>query len=550
MAANRDLAAAAAEDAASLPSSDPPGTPDLSALRRKLAASLSRPPMACDTRTLTPSFLDVEIPAEPVSPETYYEYVAEEIVPYTAPVSSPRCMAHMTSVVPDVIRPIAELTLSLNQNMVKREASGVLTLVERQTIGALHKLVFAASRDFYRGSVQDEESTLGIVTSGGTASNITALWIARNQALRPQHGFAGVEREGVAAALRYYGYSRAVVLGSSLLHYSIDKAVSLLGIGGGNCVKLPIDAARRLDLGALRDALVRSRERHELVIAVVGVAGATDCGSVDSLAEIGHLAREFGVHFHVDAAWGSGLLFSPAHAPKLAGIERADSVTFDTHKQLHLPLASGIVLVRDPRAADVIEKHADYMLQYNSGDLGARALEGSRPCSTLMLHAALHLIGRQGYERMIDEGIRMAQVMSRVIAEHDELELLAEPQTNIVVYRYVPAAWREAAARGELSVEQQDEVGAINCAIQRTQASRGDVASSRTTFLYPGRCGPVPTTALRAVLSNPHTTEADVRRLLQEQVRLAKSFSGRAPPGPGRFGDRNASAAAHTQTSE
>jgi len=498
-----------------------PALLDLELLRETLTATVSRAENR-DISQLCSRFLTVDIPAEPLDADRYYLHLAEEVVPYSAPVSSPRCLAHMTSVVPEVLRPIAELVVSLNQNMVKRDASGVFTLIERQTLGTLHKLVFDRPADFYTATVQDEASTLGIMTSGGTVSNITALWIARNRALPSRPGFAGVEREGMAAALRHYGYTRAVVLGSSLVHYSIEKAVSVLGLGSDSCIKVPLDSSRRVDVDALREALTQCRMRNELVIALVGVAGATDCGSLDRLSELARLAREFSVHFHVDAAWGCALLFSRAHAAKLEGLALADSVTFDAHKQMHLPLAAGALLLRDPRAAEAIEKRAPYMLQAQSGDLGAHSLEGSRPCSALLMHAALHLIGRCGYERMIDDSIRNAQFMAREIERHDELELLAEPETNIVLFRVVPRCWRDAARQGTLTSWQQETIGSINLAAQRRLARQSDVSVSRTLVDYAVREGrSIPVTALRAVLSNPHTTEADISLVIKEHVRQA-----------------------------
>ena len=469
-------------------------------------------------------FRDIALPPAPIPPELFYSELLERIVPHSAPVTSPRCLAHMTSAVPEVLLPAAELIVLLNQNMAKQEASRVFTLLERQVIGTLHNLVYSGADRFYRECVQDDSHTLGIMTSGGTMSNIAALWIARNLALPPREAFAGVEREGLASALRHYGFSRAVVMGSELLHYSIDKAAAVLGLGSDGCIKLPVDRDRRLDLGSLRQALEQSRSRNEIVIAVIGVAGTTDCGTIDPLPGIAGLARAFDTRFHVDAAWGGTLLFSPEHGPKLAGIEQADSVTFDTHKHMHLPVASGVLLLRDSRAAAVIEKRARYMLQERSGDLGARSLEGSRPCSALLVHAALHLIGLQGYRRIVDDSIRRARFMASAIERHPEFELLAAPATNIVLYRYVPARLRDAARRGGLSAEQNAEISALNCAIQQRQAQGNDAAVSRTVIDYPDGHSKTSIAALRAILSHPGTTEDDVMFVLRDQVRLAREL--------------------------
>ena len=161
------------------------------------------------------------------------------------------------------------------------------------------------------------------MASGGTLANITALWIARNRCLGRQNGFAGVEKEGMRAALDHYGYADAVLIGSKLMHYSVDKAAALLGVGERNVMRVPVDDSYRVDIGKLRRMIDRCILRKQCVLAVIGVAGTTDCGSLDPLAEMGSVARDARMHFHVDAAWRS-LLFSNAHRSKLTGIQQAD----------------------------------------------------------------------------------------------------------------------------------------------------------------------------------------------------------------------------------
>lgn len=473
-----------------------------------------------------PRWRSALVPYGPVPAADYFRSVAGAIVPAAAPVASPLCLAHMSSLVPDVLGPIAELVAVLNQNMVKRDASGVFTLLERQTLAALHRLVYGAPDEFYDTHVQSERSTLGIVTSGGTASNLTALWIARNRALGPDGGFHGVEREGLAAALAHYGCTRAVIVGSTLLHYSFDKAASVLGLGSDACVKVPVDAKRHIDLEALRRALEECRRRRECVIAVVGIAGATDCGAVDTLDRMADCAGDFGVQFHVDAAWGGPLLFSKRYASKLQGIERADSVTFDGHKQVHLPVGTGFLLLRDPSAAAVIEKTARYMLQEESGDLGRRSLEGSRPATALLMHAALHLIGQSGFERLVDESVARARYLAREIERRDEFELLAAPETNIVLYRFLPPGLTRAA-RATLTMSDQAAIDELNERLQREEAGLAGARVSRTLVDYQSADGCAPVTALRAVLGNPKTTERDILTVLDEQRAIGERLAAR-----------------------
>ena len=472
-----------------------------------------------------PLFSDTfQIPIDGTPENEYFHRLLTEVVPFAAPVSSPRCFANMTTAVPDVLKAIAELALALNQNMVKREASGILTTLERQSLAQVHQLLYHLPPFFYREHTEAASSTLGIFSSGGTSSNITALWVARNCRLGPTHDFHGIERQGIAAAFSAHGCRRAVIIGSDLMHYSIDKAASLLGLGEEACIKVPVDARGRIDLLHLRRTIADCQTNGDRIVALVGVAGTTDMGSIDPLDEMANLAEEAGAHFHVDAAWGAPFLFSRRYGSLLKGIERADSVTVDGHKQMHLPIANSFVLFRDPQRAAVIEKSTRYMLHSQSGDLGARSLEGSRACSGLLLHAALHLIGRRGYERWIEDSIVKARNLAgRILASH-VFELLVEPETNIVVYRYVHPELYAAAARGQLSPEQNAHLNAVNEAIHREEAAAGQFSVSRTTLDYQSAGERVGVTALRVVMANPRTTEDDISGLLEEQAALGRSL--------------------------
>lgn len=478
-------------------------------------------------KSLVGRFLDSRIPTEPCEVVGYLDRLADDVVAHSTRTSSPRFIGHMTSALPCFMRPLGRLMAALNQNVVKIETSKAFSPFERQTLAMIHRLVFDRAEDFYAEHVQNEASTLGIITSGGTLANLTALWCARNRSLGPRDGFAGVESEGLAAALKFYGHRGAVVIGPGSMHYSFDKAADVLGIGRQNLLKAPTDRRNRLDVRALREAVGQCRERGLHIIAVVGVAGATETGSIDPLAEVAEVACEAGAHFHVDAAWAGPLLFSRRHKHQLAGIERADSVTVDGHKQLYLPMGLGMCILRDPRAAKVIEKQARYIVRAGSVDLGKRALEGSRSGAALFLHAALHVIGHSGYEILLDEGVRKTRYLADAILSRPEFELLLEPTINILVYRYLPEKYRSRAAACELSDADDKAIDDFNVRLQKAQRRAGYSFVSRTV-INSTRCGTGrPVVALRAVIANPLTTEADIDEVLLDQLEIASRLSGR-----------------------
>jgi glutamate decarboxylase len=171
-----------------------------------------------------------------------------------------------------------------------------------------------------------KDAALGVMTSGGTIANVTALWLARNRACGDN-----------LFALAEQGYRGAVILGSRLMHYSFDKGMDLLGLGhaaSGASHRRP-EPARHGRAGA---GPSQCKEQKLKVLALVGVAGSTDFGSIDPLPELADIAEREQIHFHVDAAWGGPTLFSPRYQALLAGIEHADTVTLDGHKQLLVPL--------------------------------------------------------------------------------------------------------------------------------------------------------------------------------------------------------------------
>lgn len=474
-----------------------------------------------DLAALAEDFADSEVPGEPVTPDRYVGHLAANVVPYSNRIAAPRSLAHMNQGLPYFMRPLARLLTAMNQNLTKFDASRALSLCERQALAMMHRLVYDCAARFYERHAQNSDSTLGVVTSGGTVANITALWAARNASLGPRGDFGGVEREGLLAALRHHGHADAVVIGPESMHYSFTKAAGLLGIGERGLIRVPTDYRGRMDLAALRETVTACRAKGTHVIAVVGVAGSTDAGAIDPLNEIADVADEANAHFHVDAAWGGPLLFSDQYRSRLAGIERADSVTIDGHKQLYLPLGIGLVLFRQPRFARAIEKHAHYLSRPGSADLGMRSLEGSRPGTALYLHAALNLIGRDGYAALVNDSIRKVRLMADAICVRPEFELLMQPDSNVVLYRYLPEGCRMDVLSGELSAGQNQALNRLNERVHKAQRQAGRTYVSRTTLFNTRYGRGVPVVAFRAVVANPLTSEADLAAVLEDQRALA-----------------------------
>lgn len=503
--------------------------PEAETVKKKISqivanmAENSRVSSGAALEELITRFADSEMPSGPGDIDAYIDYLDDNVLPHLINTSSPWFIGHMTSALPFFVRAMAELKVGVNQNVVKIETSKALSFHERQALAVLHRLFYHQNEDFYLTHIQDIHSTLGIVASGGTIANLTALWCARNRSLGPSGDFQGIEKEGLPAALEYYGYKNAVIIGSELMHYSLDKAADLLGIGTANLIKVPVDNSSHPAPSDVEQAILRCRDEGKHIIALVATGGTTNSGIIEPLSQLGELARKYSIHYHVDAAWGGPILFSRAYGSRLAGIELADSITVDGHKQLYLPMGIGMVFFRDPTLPSVIEKRAEYIIRESSLDLGKRSVEGSRPGVAFFLHAAIHLIGARGYEYLVDEGIRKAKYLADTVDKRPEFELLVKPDMNILNYRFIPAPFRDKAATGKLTAEDNEIINDINMKLQKQQRKNGNSFVSRT-IVKNGRYSSQSLVTLRAVLANPCTLESHIDDVLNEQVGIGDSI--------------------------
>jgi glutamate decarboxylase len=463
-------------------------------------------------------FSNFNVPEQPTFVSDYASFLKDTLVAQSVHTASPGFIGHMTSAMPYFMLPLARILIALNQNTVKVETSKAFTPLERQVLAILHRLIYEFDDSFYARFIHDSRSALGAFCSGGTIANITALWLARNRMCAPDGDFGGIANEGIFKALKHLNCEGLTVLVSRRAHYSIAKAVDVLGLGRDNLILVDTDDNNRVDMRSLRNACARVESENKKILALVGIAGTTETGTVDPLEEMADLARDIGCHFHVDAAWGGPTLFSDTNRWRLRGIERADSVTIDAHKQLYVPMGVGMVMFKDPQAVSAIEHHAAYILRPGSKDLGTHTLEGSRPGKAMLVHAGLHIIGRRGYELLIDQGIERAQNFADMISAHPDFELITAPELNILTYRYNPE-WLQrkmVEAKAEVVEEINRKLDDVVVAVQKAQRAAGKTFVSRTS-LAPTRYKGQTITVFRVVLANPLTTDAILESVLEEQ---------------------------------
>lgn len=469
-------------------------------------------------------FSDAAIPEQPTFVSEHTQHLLDTVVSHSVHTSAPSFIGHMTSALPYFLMPLSKIMIALNQNLVKIETSKAFTPLERQVLGMLHRLIYTQNEHFYQQWMHSAQHSLGAFCSGGTIANITALWVARNNALKADGHFQGVEKEGLFNAMMHYGYKGIAILVSERGHYSLKKAADVLGIGQQNLIPIKADQHNRICPLALDEKIQQLKAQNIKPFAIIGVAGTTETGNIDPLDKIAEIARREQCHFHVDAAWGGATLMSNQHRHLLKGIELADSVTIDAHKQLYIPMGAGMVLFKDPTAMHSIEHHAEYILRKGSKDLGSHTLEGSRSGMAMLVYSSMHIISRPGYELLINESIKKAHYFAELIKKQDDFELISEPELCLLTYRYIPKDTQRAlrlAGADELKTLHQ-YLNELTQFIQKSQRENGRSFVSRTR-LTPEQWQRMETIVLRVVLANPLTTIEILHSIIEEQRAIAQT---------------------------
>ena len=286
----------------------------------------------------------------------------------------------------------------------------------------------------------------GVLTSGGSLANLTALLAAR-AAAAPDAWTEGVD--GTLA-----------VLAPPSSHYSVKRSAAMLGLGERAVVDLEVDEHERIVPAALADALDRCREAGRRPMALVAAACATSTGLHDDLEAIGAFCREHGLWFHVDAAHGAPALLSPAHRDLLRGIEHSDSVIWDTHKMMRTATLVAAVLVReDWRLEAAFRQKASYLIYQEPGETASSLLERQVECTKAALGARIFMNlafrGPDGIGRYVAEQYDKALRFWELIQARDGFECLTRPESNILCFRYGRDPKLQVALRERLLEERR-----------------------------------------------------------------------------------------------
>jgi L-2,4-diaminobutyrate decarboxylase len=332
----------------------------------------------------------------------------------------------------------------------------------------------------------------GLVTSGGSLANLTALLTARNVAL------ADVWTAGLTGRR-----PAPVFVAHADVHYSITRSAGILGLGTDQIHRAELDRRRRMDANRLDAQLAELRSRGVPIVAVASAACATPIGAFDPLADIAEVCRRHNVWLHVDAAHGGAAAFSARHRHLVAGLAEADSVICDAHKMLFVPALAAMVFYRD-RAHRFAAFHQEAPYLYDpiaptlaDYDGGLVTIECTKRAAAFGLWGIWSLFGPQLFGDLVDVTFDLARQLHALLAAADDFETLHEPECNILAFRYLPPQLRAAPI---------ERVDLFQLQLRRAVIEAGEyyLVQSRLD----GR------SVLRTTIMNPLTTADDLRGLL------------------------------------
>ncbi len=427
------------------------------------------------------------LPDAPDDLADVHDQFMREILPYAIGNAHPGFMGWVHGGGTPVGMLAEMLSAGLNANLGGREQIPVE--VERQVTRWMQELL-----GFPEGAG-------GLFVTGTSLANLIAILVARSVALG-----TAVRRHGLVGGPSLTAYA------SSGAHSCIAKAMDMCGIGSDALRIVPVNARFEIDVAALAEAIAADRQAGLTPFLIAGTAGSVDVGAIDPLADLADLAQKEQLWFHVDGAFGALAMLAPQIAPRLKGIERADSIAFDFHKWLQVPYDAGFILVRDgqlQKNAFVID--AEYLRRESRGmaggspwpcDLGPDLSRGFRALKTWF---TFKVYGAERLGSMIEHCCELARYLGERVEATPQLELLAPISLNIVCFRY-----------------RNDDADRFNAALAVALQEFGIAAPSTTRIN--GQL------ALRAAIVNHRTTRRDIDALVETSLSCAAQVTRTGTP--------------------
>ncbi|MCI5071894.1 pyridoxal-dependent decarboxylase [bacterium] len=391
------------------------------------------------------------------SAKTYHPYFANQL---WSGFSFPSFLAEMVST-------------AFNTSMYTYETAPIATLVEKKVITECLNLA-----DFNQGE--------GIFTTGGSASNLSALLAARN------HFDASIATDGYKHNLSMFVSKDA--------HYSFAKAANVIGLGINNIYKINTLDNGKMDVTHLQECIEKSLQKKQTPFFVSATTGTTVRGAFDSINAIADVTEQYKLWLHADGAWGASVLWHKQHKNLMQGLERADSLAWDAHKMLGLPLMCAMLLFREKGMLAKAHNHGtsdkyiyrDTEAEYN---LGPISIQCGRKVDALKLYLTWQALGHDGLHDHIDGLFKQAEFFANCVQEHPQFRLFGPVESLNICFQYIHPE------------QTQEQNNALNLAIRTKLLHSGQ---AMINYAYIGD-----DLIIRLILANPHMTQDQLHQLFK-----------------------------------
>ncbi|KAM3840348.1 glutamate decarboxylase 1-like isoform 4-T4 [Vipera latastei] len=399
----------------------------------------------------------------------------------------------------DIIGLVGEwLTATANTNMFTYEIAPVFIIMEEILLKKMQEIIG-----------WEESKSDGIFSPGGSISNLYSVLVARYKY------YPEIKTKGMAAL------PEIILFISEHSHYSIKKAAAVVGIGVDNVIAIQCDERGKMIPSELEKNIIKVKKQGKIPLYVSATAGTTVYGAFDPLINIADICEKYNLWMHVDASWGGGLLLSRKHSHKLNGIERANSVTWNPHKLMGVPLQCSAFLVHEKGLLQACHQlHADYLFQPDKAydtvyDTGDKTIQCGRHVDVFKLWLMWRAKGTGGFEIPINKFLELAEYLHKELKRRNNYELVfdAEPEFSNVCFWYIPPSLHQIPKGPERDKRLHEVAPKIKSRMIEegtTMVSYQPLGDNVNFF--------------RMVFSNPATKKSDVDFLLEEIERLGKDL--------------------------
>ncbi|XP_035386936.1 glutamate decarboxylase 2 [Electrophorus electricus] len=390
------------------------------------------------------------------------------------------------------------LTSTANTNMFTYEVAPVFVLLEYVTLKKMRAII---GWEDGRGD--------GIFSPGGAISNMYAMLLARYKM------FPEVKEKGMSSVPKLAAFT------SEHSHFSIKKGAAALGVGTESVICIKADERGKMIPSDLERRIVEAKQKGFVPFFVSATAGTTVYGAFDPLIAISDICKKYNIWMHVDGAWGGSLLMSRKHRWKLNGVERANSMTWNPHKMMAVPLQCSALLVREEglmqscnqmQACYLFQQDKHYDLAYDTGD---KALQCGRHVDIFKLWLMWRAKGTIGFEAQIDKCLELSEYLYNKIKDREGYEMVfdGKPQHTNVCFWYLPPGLRYLDDK----VEKMKRLHKVAPTIKARMMEYGT-----TMVSYQPQGDKV--NFFRMVISNPAATFEDIDFLIEEIERLGQDL--------------------------